>query len=233
MSADVLAAMRRADPAASMPADDRVRREETRCSIVATDPSVPDVRDPGPRTRARHRAALLLVATLVVVASACATVAATKLLQPSPTHFAHTPATPAPDALLTLRQAKAEYRVWQKKLPLPPGATWDRIVVPRRMRHDTWGGNAGVMMAFHQAIGKWCLEWVAAAKGHDRAREAAAAGALTRLSDIMPVWHEGMMENQGGFIQDDAEQLKGAIANGRAGSLDGIRGWAELANWSL
>jgi hypothetical protein len=229
MSADVLSAMHRADPAASMPADDCVRREETLRSILASDPAEPGLRDPAPRTRARHRATVLLVAALVVVASACATVAATRLLHPAPANFAHVPSAPPRDALLTLRQVKAEYRAWQRKLPLPPGATWNRIVVPKRQRHDFWGGNSGVMLAVDQAIGKWAAEWVAAADAHDRNRMAAAAGALTRLSEIMPVWKEGLTENQGGFDQSDVDELRAAIADGEAGGLGSISYYAYLA----
>jgi hypothetical protein len=234
MSADVLRLMREADPATTMPSDDPDRCEDLRRSIVSSaDASDVDPDRLAPRSHTRRRVAILLVAAAVVVTSACATVVATQLLQPSPAHFGQTPAAPAPDALMTLRQVRAQFGVWKGKLSLPPGAAWDRIVVPKRMRHDTWSGNSGVMLAFDQAIGKWCEEWIAAAKVNDRARAAAAAGALTRLSAIMPVRTEGMMENQAGFEQWVVDELKAAISDGEAGRLDGIRGLVDLANAHL
>jgi hypothetical protein len=229
MSADVLDHMRTADPAVALPPDDD-RREEIRRRILSdVGQDRAETLRLVPLNRGRRRMAVLMVAALIVVASACATVAATKLLHPSPANFAHTPATPPRDALLTLRQVKAEYRAWQQKLPLPPGATWNRVVVPKRRRYDLWGGNAGVMLAVDQAIGKWAAEWVAAADAHDRDRTAAAAGALSRLSEIMPVWKDGMTENQGGFDQSDVDELRAAIADGEAGGLGSISYYTYLA----
>ena len=234
MSADVLRLLRDADPAATMPADDPGAREGLRRSIVSSATSdASGAQVPSPRAGSGRRVAILLVALAVVVASACASVAATKLLQPSPAHFGTAPAMPVRHPLLTLKQARTQYRVWQRKLVLPPGATWDPIVVPRSMRDDMWGGNAGVLMAFDQAIGKWCAEWLAAGAAHDGARAAAAAGALTRLAEIMPIWREGMSENDGAYDQSTVDQLRGAITNGEAGDLGGIRGFTDLANAGL
>jgi hypothetical protein len=232
MSADVLRLLSQADPVASIPDADPVRREDLRRSILSTAAGA-DVSRLVPRGPARRRVAILLVVALVAVASACATVAATRLLRPSPAHFGTAPAMPVRHPLLTLRQARTQYRIWQHKLALPPGATWDRIVVPRRLRDDTWEGNAGVLMAFNQAIGKWCSEWVAAEAAHDDARASAAAGALTRLTEIMPVWREGMSENDGAYDQSTVDQLRGAITSAEAGDLGGIRGFTGLVDAGL
>jgi hypothetical protein len=233
MSADVLRLLHEADPAASIPDDDAVRREDLRRSILSSSTAGPDVSRLVPRRPTRRRVAILLVVALVAVASACATVAATRLLRPSPAHFGTAPAMPVRHPLLTLRQARTQYRIWQHKLALPPGATWDRIVVPKKMRDDTWGGNAGVLMAFDQAIGKWCSEWIAADAAHDDARASAAAGALTRLTEIMPIWREGMSENDGAYDQSTVDQLRGAITSAEAGDLNGIRGFTSLVNAGL
>ena len=229
MSADVLARLRAADPAVVMPVDCDVRDEIRRLVLSGVEDDRAPARGLAPRGRARRRVVVVLVAALVVVASACATVAATKLLQPSPAHFGNAPATPPKSALLTLRQVKAEYRAWRQRLPLPPGATWNRIVVPKRQRQDVWGGNAGAMLAIDQAIGKWAAEWVVAADAHDKTRAAAAAGALTRLAAIMPVWKEGMSENQGGFSQSDVDELRAAIADGEAGGISSVSYYTYLA----
>jgi hypothetical protein len=85
------------------------------------------------------------------------------------------------------------------------------------------------MEAYQQAIGEWAKEWIAAAKVGDAARIAAADAAFVRILATLPLWKEGMTENQGGYDKSVVEQIEAAIADARNGHLEGM---AQFVQWA-
>ena len=51
---------------------------------------------------------------------------------------------------------------------------------------------------------------------------------MERLSSVIPEWHEGMTENQGGWDRSDIESLKAAIYDATQGNVK----WLQIyAGW--
>jgi hypothetical protein len=224
MTADLLDALRAADPAADLPDTPAADRERLRRAVIAG-----ETRSSGQGLR-RSRYGLVLAAALAAAALLLGgtVVYATRAVPPP---IAPAP-TPTVDTLMTAKQVRAEYRLWTQKLPLPQGVQWRK----ERLGHggegsgDMYGGNTGVMDAITWAICAWSREWVAAADAEDEVRIGAAAEALERIVNVMPEWHEGMSENQGGWDSAAIDSFKGAVEAAKQGDLTGVRqfaGWFE------
>jgi hypothetical protein len=140
------------------------------------------------------------------------------------------PPTPAADTLMTARQVRAEYRLWTHKIALPPGVTWPRERLPKGPGGygDRYGGNTGTLDALEWALCAWSREWIAAHKAQDEVRSSAAAAAMERVCSVIPEWHEGMTENQGGWESGSIEAVAAAIAAAKQGDVSGLR---EFAAW--
>ena len=226
MNADVLDLLRAADPAEDMPATAAADRERLRQTILANSADGPKrgwlrrPRRPVVLAAMAIGALLLLCGTVVYAGRAVVT---QPPLDPAPT--------PDPGTLMTARQVHAEYRLWTHKIELPPGVKWRREQLPTSSdgNGDTYGGNTGVMDAITWAWCAWGREWIAAAKAHDEARIAAAANALDHLRSVMPEWHEGMTENQGGWDSGELWVFDVAIADAKRGDLETLR--QTIADW--
>jgi hypothetical protein len=226
MSADALGSLRAADPAALLPAEDADRREQLRRAIVSGSAEEPE------RARPRRPRPRVLLAAIVagVILLLCGTaVYAAKVVLP-PLQPLAPPPTPAVDTLMTARQVRAEYRLWTRKIALPAGVTWPRERLPKSPDGygDTYGGNTGTLDAMEFALCAWSREWIAAANAQDEVRIAAAAAAMERIHSVIPEWHEGMSENQGGWESGSIEAVAAAIAAARQGDLSGLQ---EFAAW--
>jgi hypothetical protein len=221
MSADVLELLHAADPATGMPETTTDDRERLRRAIIAGPLDEPE------RPRRRRRRVLLAAIVAGAILLLCGTaVYATKVVLPPP----DPPPTPAVDTLMTAWQVRAEYRLWTHRIALPPGVQWrrERLGKGGDGSGDMYGGNTGVMDAITWACCAWSREWIAAAKVQDEVRVAAAAAALERLVTAMPLWHEGMTENQGGWDSTSIESFDAAIEDAKRGDLTGLQ---QIAGW--
>jgi hypothetical protein len=227
MNADVLGLLHAADPAEDMPDTAADDRERLRRTIIASPADGPK-RGWLPRPRRRLLLAVIVVGAIVLL-GVTAVYAARVIAPPLPPLAP--PPTPDPGTLMTARQVHAEYRLWTHKIELPPGVKWRREQLGKggEGSGDTYGGNTGVMDAITWAWCAWGREWIAAAKAHDEVRVAAAANALDRLRSVMPEWHEGMTENQGGWDSGELWVFDVAIADAKQGDLETLR--QTIADW--
>jgi hypothetical protein len=225
MNADAFDLLRASDPADTMPETPDDYRERLRKTIISSPTDEPE-RAQHTRPRRRIALAAIVIGALLLLCGTAVYAGRSMVTQP-PLDPAPTP---SPDALLTARQVRAEYRLWTHKIALPDGAKWPREQLGKGGEGpgDTYGGNTGVMDAITWAVCAWSREWVAAADAQDEVRIAAAAEALERIVNVMPEWHEGMTENQGGWDSTAIDSFKGAVAAGKQGDLTGVR---QFAGW--
>jgi hypothetical protein len=134
------------------------------------------------------------------------------------------PPTPDRGALMTDSERQVEYDLWRGKLELPPGVQWLEL---SSQPDVSFGGNAGVMAAFDQAIGAWSREWIAAAEAGNAPRAAAAAAQLAAIRGVMPVFTEGMSENQGGYESALVELFDSALKAAGDGDFTELRSFAD------
>lgn len=225
MNADLFDLLCAADPAATMPETASDDRERLRRAIVATPIAA---RGRYPRQWQRPRLALVLaVGGATIALGGTAVWAATVMLAPPAP-----PPTPAVDAVEGPSQVLREYTLWTTKLPLPPGASWGKLDFPAE--GIAVSGNTGVMAAMEQAIGQWAKECIAAGSAGDSQRVAAAIAALRQIRAIMPVFKQGMSENQGGYMRWQLLELDTAIdaaSKGNYAPLGSFVAWTEPQNF--
>jgi hypothetical protein len=217
MNADLMRRLSDADPTSVMPPEDEQQREVLREAVVSG-----RVRPRSLASPARpHRRLVLAVAIagglLLLGGSAYA---ANAVLDDPPT-----PPVPAPDAFMTRDEVQSEYEVWQQQLDLPPGVEWH---VLQRIPNAVSGGLGGAMEVYYQALAEWCVEWIAAAKAGDEARVTTAIAELAAIRRGMPIHHEGMSENQGGFDEGSfVPVFDKAVAAAKQGDFEQLRWFTE------
>jgi hypothetical protein len=188
MPADrAFARLRAHDPAGSLPDLDRESRERLRSRIVASPVGLP-------ARRRFQRPAVALAAVVAMLAVTGVGWAVYRTL------------------VGTSAEVESELAVWRQRLPLPPGATWQR---PDLDRSALYGDRAGAMIAAGQATCAWFGYWLRADEQGDPARLRVADAGIARVRAALPVHAPGDPEEAGGYTPGALAAYDSIVADQR------------------
>jgi hypothetical protein len=194
MAADLTHLLRGADPIRQMPVADPDEAERLRRAIVAG-----PVRPAGRRSSRRPVLALALAALLILAAGFTVYRAALGGSTPD--------------------EVQTSFESVQKQVPLPPGASWRPLDLPRDVIFAGDADRAALMMALDQAQCAWFRYW----RDGDAAERADAVVGMRRLRTLMPLHKEGQSEDAGGFDAASLQAYDGWVTAAAAGDGTGIR----------
>jgi Sigma-70 region 2 len=179
MSADPIDVLRAADPAA----DAQLTPQRTAALLddILDGATATGDRPTNARRTPRHRRRAGLLVAVLTLAAATASLAVAGVFSGSQ----------------TATEVRADYRRAIEQIPLPPGTP----PPPASFDDDALyaGQQAGYLTALSTADCAWWMEWRAAFRVGDHARQAAALRGQAKVLKLMPLAMSGQSESVGGF----------------------------------